>query len=86
MRSASSAWDKPPAIRSRRTFRPTMCRTSSGMGAIGQNVQLNCFDRKRAIDYLCGGGGRDMCGGRRRSAPRTTEQGVLVFLVFGRLV
>ena len=41
MRSASSACDSPAAIRSRFTFRPTKRRTSSDMGAVGQDVQLN---------------------------------------------
>ncbi len=40
MRSASEAWDSPASIRSRCTFRPTICRTSSDMRLIGQAVQL----------------------------------------------
>ena len=40
MRSASAAWDSPALIRSRCTFRPTIRRTSSDMGASVQAVQL----------------------------------------------
>lgn len=38
--SARAAWVRPAAIRSLRTFRPTIRRTSSDMAPVGQAVQL----------------------------------------------